>query len=253
MTLKVRWSSVCELNLKIIYLSGIITVLVLCIDGRIQATEMTESVKLDSRSDTDNINEKHNSRDDSAVKRQSGLFRVPSTYLQHSIGSTVKEVNLSKILDSQSLDDNVITGNQNIKSNKNQTEVATSHNFWSTLHSSLQNIFRNCNYEHSPGTTPYGSDKGLVKCLKQEAIREFKSILYNRSRGCFEVRSEDDYRVGRKVNFTDVDQLSRKISLRMKLMPGLFIWMSQREDGLKVGMELDESDIGGLEGEVSQH
>jgi hypothetical protein len=67
------------------------------------------------------------------------------------------------------------------------------------------------------------------------------------------VRSEDDYRVGRKVNFTDVDQLSRKISLRMKLMPGLFIWMSQREDGLKVGMELDESDIGGLEGEVSQH
>jgi hypothetical protein len=248
MALKVRWSSVFELNLKIIYLSGIVTVLVMCIDGSIPVTEMKVSVKVDSRSDAANINEKQNSEGDGVMKRQSRIFGISSVYLQSSIKSADQEANSSSILKSQSLDENVVTGNQNIKGNRKRTAVTTTHNFWSTLYSSLQNVFSNC----SSSTVTHESEKELVKCLKQEAIREFKAMLYTRSRGCFELRREDNYRVGRKANYTDVDQRSHKISLRAKVMPGLFIWMSQREDGLRVGMELDERDIGRTEGEFSQ-
>lgn len=248
MALKVGWTSPLKLNLKIIYLSGIVTVLVVCIDGSTQMTEMKVSVEADPMSDAANINEKQNSKNGNVIKRQTTLFEISSKYPQSSIKSADHEVNSSSILKLQPLDKYIVTGDQNIKGNRKQIAATRSFNIWSILHSSLLKVFRNC----SSATGTYESEKGLVKCLKQEAIREFKSILCTRSRGCFELRNDDNYRTGRKGNYTDVDQRSRNISLRMKVMPGLFVWMSQREDGLKVGMELDETDIRQPEGEFLQ-
>lgn len=248
MVLKVRSSSVFKVNSKIIYLSGIVTVLVMCIDGSVQEAEMKVSVKVDSKSDAANINEQQNCKDDCVMKSQSRLPVTPSMYLKSSIKSADREGHSSRILKPQSLEKYVVTGNQNIKGNRKQTAVTTSYKFSSTLYSTLQNVFRNC----SLGMAKNETEKGLVKCLKQEAIRQLKAMLCSRSKGCFKLPSDDNPRVGRKANCTGAVQRSCKISLRIKVIPGLFVRMSQREEGLKLGMELDERNIGRQEGEFYQ-
>jgi hypothetical protein len=177
------------------------------------------------------------------------------TYSQTSTESAVQEVNLTTVLSSHSTDvSGVSVGNQGIESDRKQTKSKTQTDFWGTFQNLIDRIVRNCYYEYSPATVPYETEKSFVRCLQQEAIREMQSILYyNGSNGWLRSQENGDYRVGQMRQLMDNGRTSREVNLRVKLMSGLSLWLSQEEGSLRVGMELDEGDISRLEGQLSQH
>jgi hypothetical protein len=231
--------------LECIYPLAIVTVLMMGTDMSVQVAGLKAIVKCDSESENAGVNERQSFSNARDMRR----------YSQTSTESAVQEANQTTVLSSHSTDVSVvIVGNRGIENDKKQTTNITLTDFGGTFCNVMGSIVRNCYYEYFQATIPYETGKSFVRCLQQEAIREMQSILnYDGSNGRFRSQENGDYRV-RKINqLTDSDRTSRKINLRVKLMSGLFPWLSQREESLRVGMELDERDISRLEGELSQH
>jgi hypothetical protein len=212
----------------------------------VQVPELKASVKYYSGSDKAGVNERRSFSNGSDIRK----------YSQASNGSAMWKANLTTVLNSHSTTDvtAAVVENQGIEIDRKPRTNTTLIDFGGTLYNSIESVLRNCYYEYSPGTIPYETEKRFVKCLKQAAIREMKLILnYNGSSGPLEQQENGDYRVGKMDQLMDIDGMLRRVNLRMKLMSGLFLWVSQREDSLRVGMELDEGEISRLEGELSQH
>jgi hypothetical protein len=214
-------------------------------DMSVQVVGLKAIVKYGSESENAGVNERQNFSNASDMRR----------YSQTSTESVVQEANLTTVLSSHSTDVSVVVvGNQGIESDKKQTTNITLTDFWGIFYNLIGSIVRNCYYEYSPATIPHETEKSFVRCLQQETIREMQSILnYDGSNGRLGSQENGDYRVRKMNQLTDNDRTSRRVILRVKLMSGLFLWLSQREDSLRVGMELDERDISRLEGELSQH
>jgi hypothetical protein len=228
MVYKIRCSTVCGLQLESIYLLAVAAVLVIGTDMGVQVA----TVKYDSGSDKAGVKERQHFSKASDMRR----------YSQASTASSGKEANVA------------VMGNQSIESDRKPSANTALIDFWGTLYNSTERVLQNCYYEYSSGTIQYESEKIFVKCLEQAAFREMKSILnYNGSSGRSEPQENGDYRVGKMDQLTDIDRMPRRVNLRVKLMSGLFLWLSQREDSLRVGVELDERDTARLEGELSQH
>lgn len=242
MACKIRYSTVYGLQLGSIYLLAVVTVLVMGTDTSVQETELKADVKYDKAG----VNEPQTFSNGSDMRK----------YSQASTESAMQEANLTTVLNSHSTTDVTAadTGNQGIEMDRKPTANTTLIDLSGTLYNSIESVLRNCYNECSPGTIPYKTEERFVKCLKQTAIREMKSILnYNESSGPFDSQENGDYRVGKMDQLMDIDRMPRRVNVRVRLMSGIFLRLSQLEDSLRVGMELDEGDILRLEGELSRH
>jgi hypothetical protein len=213
-------------------------------DVSVRVAELKATAKYDSVSDEASLNERQNFSNGSDMRK----------YLQTSTESAVQAANLTSVLNSHSTTNvsAAVMGTQGIEIDRKPRANTTLIDFEGTLYNSIESLLRNCYYEYSPGTIPYESEKRFVKCLEQAAIRKMKLILnYNGSSGPLEPKENGDYRVGKMDKLTDIDRKPRKVNIRVKLMSGLFLWLSEQEDSLRVGMQLDEGDISRLEGELS--
>jgi hypothetical protein len=172
-------------------------------------------------------------------------------YSQASTESAVHEAKLATVLNSHSTDvSDVVMGNQGIESDRQPTENITFTDSGAILYNSIESIMRKCYYEYSSRQIPHENETRFVKCLQQEALREMQSILnYIGSSGRLRSHENGDYRARKMDQSTDIDRTSRGVNLRVKLMSGLYLLLS---DNLRVGMELDERDITRLEGELLQ-
>jgi hypothetical protein len=213
-------------------------------DIGVQKAELKATEKYDSGSDKADVMERQHFSKASDMRRSS----------QASTKSSEKEANLTTVPSSHSTDISfAFMGNHSIESNRKLTENTTLINFWGTLYNSIESVLKNCYYEYSPGRIPYESENIFVNCLEQAAFREMKSILKNNGlSGRHETQENGDYRVGKVDQLTDIDRMPRRVNLRVKLMSGIFLWLSKRVDNLRVGVELDGRDIERLEGELSQ-
>jgi hypothetical protein len=211
----------------------------------VQVAELKATVNYNSGFDKAGINERQHFSDASDMRR----------YSQTPTESAVQGENPTTVLNSHSTDVSVAAmGNQGIESKRKPTANTKLIDFWGTLYNSIESVLRNCDCEDSPGTIPHKTEERFVKCAEEAAIREMKSILnYNGSSRRLEPQENGDYRVRKMDQLADTNSMSRRVNLRVKLMSGLFLWLSQREDSLRVGMELNERDIARMEGEFSQH
>ncbi|XP_069690586.1 uncharacterized protein [Periplaneta americana] len=179
-----------------------------------------------------------------------------------------KNVNLSensvlKNVNSFETEDPDKTENQTETEKTNEATDDNSWSFWDALYEHVGVVLSECirledeDDESSP--TVYTGEKRLLNCLKNSARRDFEAVLKgNVSKvsvlpGRLELEWRSD-RQGRSRAqdaldvLTDWDGLSRRLSLRVKIIPGLFLKMWRREDGFQVGVQLDESDVERLEG-----
>ncbi|PSN46808.1 hypothetical protein C0J52_11181 [Blattella germanica] len=63
-----------------------------------------------------------------------------------------------------------------------------------------------------------------------------------------EEEEEDEEEKKPEDYLAEFERLSKRLTFRVKILPGLILRMGRKDDGFKVGMELDESDFADLEG-----